>query len=94
MPTARTDRSDLLTGDETDGDLISTPKGLPSNQALLAGLLALEVRALLAARDNSEPPRPEVVLSDLGMTLGQIALIAGRNYESVKSTIRRAKPRT
>src|SRR5437868_5029361 len=66
---------------------------LPSPQLLLAGLLALQLEARNRDIDKGDGRRPEVILVDLGMTLGQIASLTGRNYETVKSTIRRAKAR-
>lgn len=69
----------------------------PQNAALdtataLTGLLALAA----AARDDAvtapeDRRRTEVVLSDAGLTLGQIAVVTGRKYETVKTTLRRAK---
>jgi hypothetical protein len=40
---------------------------------------------------DAEPKRSEVVLADAGLTLGAIAALTGRNYETVKTTVRRAR---
>jgi len=67
--------------------------GLPSNQLLLAGMLAMQLEARPGDTDKGERRRPEVILLDLGMTIGQIASLTGRNYETVKSAIRRSRAR-
>jgi DNA-directed RNA polymerase specialized sigma24 family protein len=94
MPTAKTTRGAPGVSDDSDVEVTMAARGLPSTQVLLAGLLAIQVQGLNATREKNDPTRPEVILAELGMTLGQIATLAGRNYESVKSTIRRAKART
>src|SRR4051812_627746 len=66
---------------------------LPSTQLLLAGLLALQIHESRRDGERTEPQKAEVTLADLGMTLGQIATLTGRNYETVKTTIRRARAR-
>ena len=60
--------------------------------AALTALLALAA----AARDDAvtapeDRRRTEVVLADAGLTLGQIAAVTGRKYETVKTTLRRAR---
>jgi DNA-directed RNA polymerase specialized sigma24 family protein len=64
---------------------------LPSTQLLLAGLLSMAIQDRLHEPDRGDMPRPEVTLADLGMTLSHIASLTDRNYESVKSTIRRGR---
>jgi DNA-directed RNA polymerase specialized sigma24 family protein len=54
--------------------------------------------ALLAADrddriDDGPPRRSEIVLADAGFSAQEIAKITGRNYEAVRSSLRRhAKP--
>lgn len=58
---------------------------------VLAGILAL----LIAEREDrlgDEPMRrTEVVLADAGISMGQIARLTGKKYETVKTTLRRAR---
>ena len=64
---------------------------LPTNEQALSALLALSINGSLS---EEERRRPELILSDLGFSLGAISMLTGRNYETVKSTIRRARGRT
>jgi DNA-directed RNA polymerase specialized sigma24 family protein len=61
----------------------------------MVGILAI----LIAEREDrlaktDDPRRTEVVLADAGLSLSEIAMLTGRKYESVKTTIRRARDRT
>lgn len=66
---------------------------LPNAQLLLAGLLALKLRGRARDTEGAEEVPAELVLVELGMSLGQIARLSGRNYQTVRSTIRRARAR-
>lgn len=58
---------------------------------LLRALVALQI-ADRQERLSDDAPRPtEVVLAEAGLALGDIADLTGRKYESVKTTIRRAR---
>jgi DNA-directed RNA polymerase specialized sigma24 family protein len=65
---------------------------------LLRALVALQIADRQERIAGADDPRPtDVVLADAGLALGDIAQLTGRNYEAVKTTIRRArqsKPRT
>jgi DNA-directed RNA polymerase specialized sigma24 family protein len=41
--------------------------------------------------DPADHRRTELILADAGLTLGEIAALTGRNYETVKAAIRRAR---
>ena len=64
------------------------------------GRVMLGVLALLAAdRDEriegSTPRRSELILADAGLSAREIAKLTGRDYEAVRSSLRRrAKPKT
>jgi DNA-directed RNA polymerase specialized sigma24 family protein len=77
----------------SDDELVDTPTegGLPSTRILLAAVLALQLESRRVAPDRADAVPAEVLLSDLGMTIGQIGRLTGRNYETVKSTIRRGR---
>lgn len=58
----------------------------------LAGLLAIAS----AMRDDAmvkpeERRKTEVILVDAGLSLAQVSRITGRKYETVKTTVRRAR---
>lgn len=58
---------------------------------LLRALVALQI-ADRQERVSDAPARPvEVVLADAGVGLAEIAALTGRKYETVKTTIRRAR---
>ena len=60
-------------------------------ERLLAAVVALQV-ADREERTESDPRhRSEVVLSDVGLNLNDIALLTRKKYETVKSTLRRSK---
>ncbi len=54
-------------------------------------LLALYVHDRDVRHFQAEPKRSEVVLSEAGISLAAIAGVTGRNYETVKTTVRRAR---
>lgn len=63
----------------------------PDETTLLRALVALQV-AERQDRSSGEPARPsELVLADAGVGLADIAALTGRKYESVKTTVRRAR---
>lgn len=71
--------------------LVSTDNAGPDPTTLLRALVALQL-ADRQDRHTSETPRPaEVILADVGISLGEIALLTGRKYETVQTTIRRAR---
>lgn len=63
------------------------------------GTVSLAVLAILVAlrEDGAIAPgerrKTEVLLADVGMSLGDIALVTGKHYENVKTTLRRARLR-
>jgi hypothetical protein len=67
---------------------VSPPEDL--SQRALLGILAL----LAADRDErlegGTPRRTEIVLSDAGFSAREIANLTGREYEAVRSSLRRA----
>jgi DNA-directed RNA polymerase specialized sigma24 family protein len=63
----------------------------PDETTLLRALVALQV-AERQDRSSGEAARPsELVLADAGVGLTDIAALTGRKYESVKTTVRRAR---
>jgi DNA-directed RNA polymerase specialized sigma24 family protein len=67
------------------------PLQLNSDTAL-GGVLAL----LVADReerlnDKAQPRKTEVVLNDAGLTLGDVAKLTGKNYETVKKNVQNAR---
>lgn len=65
-----------------------------SDGVLDTGRIMLGVLALLAAdrderADDLPPRRSELVLADAGFTAQEIAKLTGRNYEAVRSSLRR-----
>jgi DNA-directed RNA polymerase specialized sigma24 family protein len=65
---------------------------LNADQAAVASL-ALQI----ADRDQNlfgtDPKRTEVVLAEAGLSIKDIARLTGRNYDTVKTAIRRARKR-
>ena len=64
---------------------------LPTDKAL-TGILAV----LVADREErlngkTKPRKSEVVLADAGLGLTEIASLTGKNYDSVKTTVRRGR---
>jgi DNA-directed RNA polymerase specialized sigma24 family protein len=68
----------------------ATPTATGSERVLL-GMLAL----LAADRDErvegTTPRRTEIILDDAGFSAREIAQLTGKEYEAVRSSIRRAK---
>jgi DNA-directed RNA polymerase specialized sigma24 family protein len=72
-----------------------SPKEQPTDlgqSKTLAGILAL----LIAEREErlnekGEVRKTEVILADAGLSIGEIAALAGKNYDAVKMTIRRGR---
>lgn len=62
----------------------------PDSAQVLLGILAL----LAADRDErvegATPRRTELILEEAGFSAREISQITGKNYESVRSTLRRA----
>jgi DNA-directed RNA polymerase specialized sigma24 family protein len=59
----------------------------------MKALLALHVadREERIAGDAVHPARTEVILARVGLGLGSIASITGKNYETVKTIVRRGR---
>ncbi len=66
---------------------------VPPDQVQYA-LLALYVHDRDVRHFQAEPKRNEVVLSEAGLSLAAIAGVTGRNYETVKTAVRRARAST
>lgn len=63
----------------------------PDETTLLRALVALQI-AERQDRSSGEAGRPsELVLADAGVALADIAALTGRKYETVKTTVRRAR---
>lgn len=63
-----------------------------SIEAAMTGILALLVDAReRAISDDKKAPKTEVMLSDSGMTIEDIALVTGKKYDAVRMVIRRGK---
>ena len=60
-------------------------------------LLTATLSILIADRNDrlgdGEGRRSELVIADSGLSVQEIALVTGRKYEAVKSSLRRAKSR-
>ena len=68
------------------------PDELPvSPDQVQYALLALYVHDRDVRHFQIEPKRSEVVLSEAGMSVATIAGVTGRNYETVKTAVRRAR---
>ena len=63
---------------------------LNADQAAVASL-ALQIADRDQVLLGTEPKRTELVLSDLGFSIRAIALLTGRNYDTVKTALRRAR---
>jgi DNA-directed RNA polymerase specialized sigma24 family protein len=63
---------------------------LSANQTAVASL-ALQIADRDQALLGSDPRRTEVVLSEAGLSIKDIARLTGRNYDTVKTAIRRAR---
>ena len=61
----------------------------------LRALLALQVADREDRLNTDSPPRKtEFVLVEAGLTLGEVARLTGKPYETVKGTVRRARQRS
>jgi DNA-directed RNA polymerase specialized sigma24 family protein len=65
---------------------------IPSEK-LLAGLLALTLAERLERSSGTDPRPVELILSGAGFSIGEIAQLTGRPYETVKTTLRRGRER-
>jgi DNA-directed RNA polymerase specialized sigma24 family protein len=63
---------------------------MSADQAAVASL-ALQIADRDQALLGSDPRRTEVVLSEAGLSIKDIARLTGRNYDTVKTAIRRAR---
>jgi DNA-directed RNA polymerase specialized sigma24 family protein len=72
-----------MTSDASD----SGSGDLAAIRHLLVAMVALQID------DRTEGQRrpTELILADVGLSLSEIATLTGRKYESVKTTIRRAR---
>jgi hypothetical protein len=55
--------------------------------------LVLAVHEREVRHFDAEPQRNEVVLASAGLSIGQIAKLTGRSYETTKTILRRARER-
>lgn len=67
-------------------------EGLELQQAA-KGILALMVAERDERLNGGEVRRTEVILAEAGLSLGEIAGITGRKYETVKTIVRRSRNR-
>lgn len=63
---------------------------LSADKAAVASL-ALQIADRDQALLGTDPTRTEVVLSQVGLSIKDIARLTGRNYDAVKTAIRRAR---
>lgn len=64
--------------------------GLDGVMRAVLALLADEREARIA--NDKEARKTEVLLADAGFSIGEIATLLGKKYESVKTTLRRSRP--
>ena len=63
-------------------------------EAALAGILALLVNEREdRTKENKEAPKTEIILANAGLSLEDIAAVTGKNYNTVRMAITRAKGR-
>jgi DNA-directed RNA polymerase specialized sigma24 family protein len=73
---------------DSDGATLDTSR-------LMLGVLALLAEDRDERVDGLPPRRSELVLADAGFSAQEIAKLTGRNYEAVRSSLRRhAQPKT
>jgi DNA-directed RNA polymerase specialized sigma24 family protein len=65
------------------------PTELGSVMRAVLALLADEREARIAS--DRDARKTEVLLADAGFSIGEIASLLGKNYETVKSTLRRER---
>lgn len=63
---------------------------LTADQAAAASL-ALQIADRDHALHGGEPKRTEIVLAEAGLSIKDIARLTGRNYDTVKTALRRAR---
>ncbi len=61
----------------------------PTSNRVLLGVLALLAADRDDRLDEVPPRRSEIVLADAGFSAQEIAKLTGRNYEAVRSSLRR-----
>jgi DNA-directed RNA polymerase specialized sigma24 family protein len=66
--------------------------GLEGVMRAVLALLADEREARIA--NDKDARKTEVLLSDAGFSIGEIASLLGKKYDTVKATLRRAQPKT
>ena len=73
-------------------------EGIEGEFVSIDRLMLAILAVLIADREDKlsleEPRKTEVVLSQAGLSLGEIAQVTGRKYETVKSAIRRSRTST
>lgn len=65
--------------------------GLEGVMRAIVTLLADEREARIA--NEKDARKTEVLLSEAGMSIGEIATLLGKKYDTVKTTLLRAKPK-
>ena len=70
--------------------MADTDVDLSADQAAVASL-ALQIADRDQALFGADPKRTEVVLAEVGLSIKDIARLTGRNYDTVKTAIRRAR---
>lgn len=76
---------------ESEGSTMTADNATPDTTTLLRALVALQI-ADRQERGTTDAVRPaEVILANAGIGLGEIASLTGRKYETVKTTVRRAR---
>ncbi|HXE98737.1 MAG TPA: sigma factor-like helix-turn-helix DNA-binding protein [Solirubrobacterales bacterium] len=70
--------------------MAETDSELTAEKAAVASL-ALQIADRDQALLGTEPRRTELVLTEAGLSIKDIARLTGRNYDTVKTTIRRAR---
>jgi hypothetical protein len=60
---------------------------------LIYAQLVMAVHEREVRHFDAEPQRSEVVLAGAGLSIGQIAKLTGRSYETTKTVLRRARER-
>ena len=70
----------------------SQEKNQIAAEAALAGVLALLVDERESrTKDDRSATRTEVLLSNAGLSITEIATLMGKNYDTVKTALRRSK---
>ena len=65
--------------------------GLDAVMRAVVALLADEREARIA--NDKDARKTEVMLADAGLSIGEIATLLGKRYDTVKTTLLRAKPK-